>query len=115
MRELFKKYTDSEILKYYSSATVEGRRKARVIHLSLRKVNEIYKGNMQAEAEEVKELYLMIRYLLPEEIWQEICACYEKENVSMDLILEMGDSQGNDLIRGILMLLKMCEGMNVGV
>ena len=111
MKELFEKYTDSEIMKYYSNLTVSGRQITRTILLTMTKVRAIYEGDIQVEFDEIQEMYMMIEKLIPEEIWQEICECFEQDKENVDLLLEMSQAQENTVVVGIVMLMKLYEGM----
>ena len=92
MQELFEKYTNSEIMKYHSISTPEGRQKIRMIHLIINKVQEIIEGKIIAEHEEIKRLYMAIWALIPKEILQEIKISFENERDNLDTVLQMVDS-----------------------
>ena len=73
MQELFEKYTDDEILKYYSHLTIEGRTMRRLLHEIIERMDAIDEGT---EKKDIDMLYETAKLVLPKEFTCEMDKCF---------------------------------------
>lgn len=85
MQELFEKYTDDEILKYYSILTAEGRKKRRMINEIMQKIDRI---DENSDKEDIDVLYETVNLLLPTEFIKALDRCVNDGN---DVDVELDD------------------------
>ena len=109
IQELFTKYTDSEIMKYHSVSTPQGRQRIRMIHHIINRVREIVDGKVIAEPEEIKKLYMTIWAVIPKDVLQEIEMGFENERKNFDAVLQTIDMQESNVLFYVLWLFRICE------